>query len=128
MEKTNSTVIPEEEKTEEKKGFVETLKEKKENGKRKFGQFIAENPGLVIPLISFGVMIVRGGFSLISNASHGNIDHCVVKDDVTGLNYLTEHPLKNSEILELSALKSNGATTGEALQEMDLLRNERKRK
>lgn len=90
--------------------------------------FLAEHPEVTIPLLSSVGMLIGGGVRIISNAGNRNLDHCRVQDDITDEEFLTEHPLTNDEILELGRRMNLGEPKGVALQEMGLLRNERKRK
>lgn len=118
-EKTdNIEKIEEENKKEEKKdGFFKAI-----------GKIIVTNPMLLVPMISGLTSALFGGVRMIANKKSQNDIGCYVKDDVTELRYLTTHPLVNQEIKELSERKIAGETTGEALDNMGLLRNERVRR
>lgn len=85
------------------------------------------------PTLMFSVMMGAGGLltGLLSGTASLNKERdekCLVEDNITGCSYLAKHPLNNSEILELSERVVSGQTRGEALESMDLLRKERKRK
>jgi hypothetical protein len=47
---------------------------------------------------------------------------------VTGEEFMLKHPLRNDEILELGSRMIDGESKGEALNDMGLLRKERRRK
>ena len=69
--------------------------------------------------------IVKVGFK------YYNADSVLIKevpDEITGLNYRTSHPLSNAEILELSDRMVDGETTGEALNNMGVLKQDKKKK
>lgn len=118
---------------------MEEIKEKAKEAKEKvtteacrlgdaFGKVCEENPTLIFTL----AMSVGGGLiGILSGATNINKERdekCLVEDNITGCEYLTKHPLTNSEILELSDLVVSGQTRGEALDSMGLLRKEKKRR
>ena len=115
----------EETKTEEKKGIALVWSGLKK-GFKEAGQIIKDNPMMIIPILGGTLRIVGKIISTASGA--GNYDHCMVTDDITGEDFLTIHPLTNSEILNLGDRMSEGQSKGEALSDMGLLRNEKKRK
>ena len=86
--------------------------------------FLKENPQSFISMVGgavgMGLTIIGlcGGFSRKD-------DNCKVPDEVTGLNYTTDHPLTNSEIIELSDRIICGESKGEALQNMGVLKDQR---
>lgn len=113
-----------------------------EKAKKKFGEFKAkakefggkvvdkalEHPEITLPfIVGLGSMAI-GGAKAIANAGEKQLERCMVEDDVTGLKYLTDHPLNNDEILELSEKMVDGQTKGEALNDMGVLKKEKKRK
>ena len=103
-------------------------KKKKDKPLKAIGKAIVNNPTVLIPFISGFGSILFGGARMISNRKQSEYQKCLVRDDVTELNYRTTHPLSNSEILELSERRVDGETTGEALNNMGVLRSEKKRK
>lgn len=116
------------EEVKEKESFLNRVKQKaKDIGTVALG-FISENPMLIIPIISGVTAIFGGAAKAISNAGNGRYDKCLVEDDVTGEEFLVKHPMTNDEILELGSRMIDGEWKGSALDEMGLLRNERKRK
>lgn len=90
----------------------------------KFLLYLAENPGSIIPFAS----ILFGGLNLLINCRIKQNSNCWVKDIVTEEKFLAKHPLTNSEILELGERMSNGELKGEALSNMGLLKEEKRRK
>lgn len=112
----------------EKEGFFKKVKRKVAEKTDKALCFLADNPQVTLPLLSGVGMLIGGGTKMILNAGNRKLDHCRVEDDVTGADYLTEHPLTNDEILELNRRMSFGQPKGEALKEMGLLRKEKRRK
>ena len=87
---------------------------------------IAENPGGVMMIGSLIMTIGGGILKLIAGA--GDKETYLLRDEVTGAEYKLKHPMVNSEILELSDRMSLGQTKGDALNEMGVLANEKKRK
>ena len=117
----------------------ETVKQKAEEVKEKAKEVAAEvgkatneafnkSPDLFFKIAMIGGGILVGALSGAVDTSANRNKKCLVKDDVTGLEYLTKHPLTNKEIVELSDRMVDGETHGEALNNMGLLRNERKRR
>ena len=86
--------------------------------------FIAKNPMLIMPLASLFV----GCIGAVTGGGAKRYESCKVEDDVTGENLITKHPLTNDEILELGDRMNEGIPKGRALDDMGLLRKERKRK
>ena len=116
------------EEVKEKESFLNRVKQKaKDVGTAALG-FISDNPMLIIPIISGVTAIFGGAAKAISNVGNGQYDKCLVEDDVTGEEFLVKHPMTNDEILELGSRMIDGEWKGSALDEMGLLRNERKRK
>ena len=120
------------EKTEAIKMKAKEVKGKIVDGTKKVGKAVVKvaetNPGAVVTLaFSVGGAII-GMITGAANAESRKYEMCKVEDEVTGLDYLTSHPLTNSEILELSDRMVDGQTTGEALENMGVLRNEKKRR
>lgn len=117
---------------EKAKEKVEKAKEKTAEGLKKVGEATVK----VItsrPAMAFSAFVAVGGtmVGILSGAGQlgkDSYEHSKVTDEVTGLDYLAKHPLTNSEILELSDRMVDGETTGEALNNMGLLRNEKKRR
>jgi len=88
---------------------------------------IADNIGWVVPAIGLTVSFI----SIIGSALSGDKkrEACLVEDDFTGEDLMVKHPLTNSDILEMSdRMKTDGVTKAEALDDMGLLKNERRRK
>ena len=103
--------------------------------KEKIGEFgiklldaMVNNPMLSLTLITSLVGTVGGTIRAVSNKRVMEYKNCIVKDDVTGERFLVKHPLTNDEVLELGTRIIDGEWKGNALESMDLLRNERKRK
>ena len=94
----------------------------------KTGKFLSDHPQLIIPIISGVGMLISGGYRIAANGNKEYMEHCRVQDEVTEEYFLTNHPLTNTEILELGERMIDGQTKGDALNSMGLLRNENKRK
>lgn len=86
--------------------------------------FIVKNPMLIAPLAS----IIIGGFTALTNGGEKRYDKCKVEDDLTGEEFIVKHPLTNDEILELGDRMVGGFPKGRALEDMGLLKNEKRRK
>ena len=108
------------------KEIIDKGKAKLAKGKQKVGDFVVNHPELVIPVAALGISVVGGAINTIAKA--GDLEGCRVKDDVTELELLTKHPLTNSEILELNQRMIDGDPKAQALDDMGLLRKEKKRK
>ena len=119
------------EKVEKVKAKAKETKEKAKEKVKPIGEKVSklckEEPWFVLQMaLTVGSALIKVGLGAVDNRA--TLDKCLVEDDVTGCNYLTTHPLTNSEILELSNRMSDGETHGEALNNMGLLRKEKKRK
>jgi len=113
----------------EKKTFKEKVSEKVSSAKETAGNvvhFVAENAGAIIPIIFGGASLVMGIARMFNG--HDKMEARYSSDDFTGERYLLNHPLANGEILELSEKMEGGMTKGEALKEMGVLSDEKKRK
>ena len=91
-------------------------------------KYLGEHPEVVIPIITSGIGVFVGLSTLAKSNEKDMIGACQVEDDITGLNFLTEHPMTNAEIIELGDRMMDGQSKGQALNEMGLLRDERTRK
>ena len=106
----------------------EKVKEKTDEGKEKVLKFVDDHPEVIIPVISGLGMLTAGIFSGIMKSGSKRIEHCRVQDDVTDEYFLAAHPLTNDEILELGDRMIDGQRKGDALEEMGLLKKEKRRK
>ena len=89
---------------------------------------LVKNPMMLIPVIS-GIFGIVGKIASIA-AGNGNSwnEHYLAEDEISGESYRLRHPLTNDEILELSDRMVDGETKGEALDNMGLLKSERRRR
>jgi hypothetical protein len=113
----------------EKKTLKEKISEKANVAKEAAGNvvhFVAENAGAIVPIIFGGASLVMGIARMFSGQD--KMEARYSSDDFTGERYLLNHPLANGEILELSEKMEGGMTKGEALKEMGVLSDEKKRK
>ena len=112
------------------KNLKDSAKEKAVNAKEKVGKFFEENKEVTSGLISFGFTLLPAVVVAIGGAIAGskNPEACLVEDDVTGLDFKTKHPMTNKEILELGDRMIDGQSKGDALNEMGLLKKEKKRR
>lgn len=94
----------------------------------KTAQFFTEYPVLVMPVMSGIGMIVGGIAKAAYTSAQERNDSYRVEDDVTGEEFIVRHPLSNDEILELGERMIDGQPKGAALDDMGLLRNERRRR
>lgn len=124
LEKTEKTV----EVTEEKLGFFTKVKLWGKAIKDGTTEFIVENPAMTMPILTGLIMFGGGIIKGLTGSSGRKLDRCKVQDPITGEYFLADHPLTNSEIRELGDRMSSGEDKGEALENMGLLRNEKKRK
>ena len=116
---------------EKAKELVNSAKEKvkktKENVKEVIS-FFGEHPEVVMPILSGLGMLTSGVVMYANKKEKDSVDACLVEDDVTGLNFRTRHSLTNAEILELGDRMIDGQTKGNALNDMGLLKDEKKRR
>lgn len=113
---------------QKKEGFFQKVKRKvAETGDKVLG-FMVENPQFTLPFLSGLGMFVAGGGKWLASAERRMAEKCRVHDDVTEEYFMTKHPLTNEEILELGERMIDGQPKGYALDEMGLLRKEKKRK
>lgn len=105
----------------------ESAKETMKIIKEETGKFIGEHPEVIVPIVSSAFALYVGATSLAKSNERDRIRACEVEDDITGLKFLTDHPMTNSEIMELGDRMTDGQTKGAALNEMGLLRNEENR-
>ena len=92
---------------------------------KKISKIFTDDPMLIMPVLS-GVGMILGG--IVKAAEGRQDDRCLVEDDVTGEDFRTKHPLTNSEILELGERMIDGQPKGAALDDMGLLKKERRRR
>lgn len=111
----------------EKSRWVKAKKWVKEKGNEVL-TFFTKNPMMMMPILSGVGMLIGGVVKIASSNGNDRYESCLVEDDVTGEELLTKHPLTNSEILELGDRMIDGQTKGAALEDMGLLRNERRRR
>lgn len=91
-------------------------------------EFIVENPAMTMPILTGLIMFGGGILKGLTGTGGKRYEHCKIQDPITGEYFLAEHPLTNSEIRELGERMSNGDSKGEALDDMGLLRDEKRRK
>jgi hypothetical protein len=106
---------------------AQKVKEKAIAVKDETVEFINEHTYLVIPILSGIGMVVSGIISTAGSQTERRREDCSVEDDVTGLKFMTNRPLSNSDILELGDRMIDGQTKGDALNEMGLLKKEKRR-
>ena len=106
--------------------WFQRTKTKVVSGLNSFAEFVSKNPAMVLPMVSMVGSLTFKGLSMLAGANQN--DRCLVEDDVTGEDFMVKHPLRNDEILELGSRMIDGESKGEALNEMGLLRHERRRK
>ena len=100
-----------------------------------FGAYLNEHEEMG-KLVVYGLVGVIGGIvtgiSTISNVASGSptntLPSCRVEDEITGLEFRTKRPLTNEQIIELGDRMIDGQTKGDALNEMGMLKKERKRR
>lgn len=109
---------------EEKQSFGQKVKEV---GKA-IAEVLVKNPVMIIPVVSGVLGIVGKVASIAMGGGHNWNEHYLSEDDVTGEEFRLRHPMTNSEILELGDRMIDGQSKGDALEDMGLLRNERRRK
>lgn len=124
----NETKTEEIVETEVKLGFFDKVKLWGKALKQGTTEFIVENPAMTMPILTGLIMFGGGILKGLTGSSGKRLERCKVQDPITGEYFLAEHPLTNTEILELGERMSDGESKGEALDNMNLLRDEKKRK
>ena len=113
---------------EKARNLKDSVKEKAVAAKEKAGQFFDEHEDVMGALITFGFTALPGIVAVVGGIIGKNAEGSYVEDDVTGLEFRTKHNLTNKEILELGDRMIDGQTKGDALNEMGLLKKEKKRR
>lgn len=113
---------------EKVKEMKEKVKEKSIDVLERTGKFLDEHPHMISTVFTVGAGVTAGIISGVANIGKEKDDRCWVSDDVTELEFHTKHPLNNTEILELGERMIDGQTKGDALNEMGLLKKEKKRR
>ena len=106
--------------------WFQRTKTKVSSGLNSFAEFMSKNPAMVATIIPMVGSLAFKGLSMLAGANQN--DRCLSEDDVTGEEFMLKHPLRNDEILELGSRMVDGESKGEALNDMGLLRKERRRK
>lgn len=124
---TKTTPVVEE---ETKKSWLDKVKEKGNEALDKAEPYVhkvADNIGWIVPAAIGGFSVLSGLMSILSGNKQR--EACLVEDDYTGEEVYAKHPLTNDEILAMTQeMRANGSTKAEALNDLGLLRKERKRK
>lgn len=126
----DAEITPVTNKQEKEKAWTEKMSDRFNRVVAKVGPAVhkvAENLGWIIPAAGLTI----SGLGAISGLFSGTkkLEKCLVEDNYTGEDLLVKHPLTNSDILEMSdRMKEDGVTKAEALYDMGLLRNEKRRK
>jgi hypothetical protein len=108
------------------KNWFQKTKTKVASGLNSFAEFVSKNQAMILPMVSMLGSMAFKGLTMLAGANQN--DRCLSEDDVTGEEFMLKHPLRNDEILELGSRMVDGETKGEALNDMGLLRKERRRK
>lgn len=115
---------------ETKKTWLDKVKEKGNEALDKAEPYVhkvADNIGWIVPAAIGGFSVLSGLMSILSGNKQR--EACLVEDDYTGEEVYAKHPLTNDEILAMTQeMRTNGSTKAEALNNLGLLRKERKRK
>ena len=111
-------------KTKVKETGTKAVEKAKEVG-TKLNDACGEYPEAVLSVLGTVATVV---ITVVAASAANSEAACRTKDGLTECEYRTKHPLNNREILELSDKMQSGMTKGEALNEMGLLKKERKRK
>lgn len=127
MAKTNKVQTKEIPVEEKEKSFKERIKIKMDAAKDSIKDAIGENPEIIISTLISGTIAITVGICKTILDMGRISEDCLVTDDITGCDYLVDHPLTNEEILYFGERISNGESRGEALQNMGVLVEEKKR-
>lgn len=113
---------------EKVKPKVDNVKEKAKKGGKIVYETMTKNPMLAGMVISSVLSTAGTIVSVIARNHDEEEDRCTTYDPYAGMDLTTKHELTNGEILEMTQRMKNGDTKVEALNDMGLLREEKKRK
>lgn len=99
-----------------------------EKKKNEVTETVKKYPFIVKPILIATGTILVGIFKTVNSIQEGKTNKCKVESDISGLDYIVKHPMTNQEILELDQKMADGERKGEALDDMELLKKERRRK
>lgn len=113
---------------QENEGFFAKIKRRAVEIKSTATEFFTENPNAIFGIASgigtIGLAIARIIFSAASKSGAGYS----MESDISGGEFRLNHPLTNAEIQELDNRMLEGASMGDALEEMGALKKERRRR
>lgn len=92
------------------------------------GETFVKNPMLAVMFISTVGSTVVSIANTISKNKDEEEDRCTTYDSYAGMDITTTHELSNQEILEMTERMKAGQKKVEALNDMGLLREDKKRK
>lgn len=113
---------------EKLKPKAKKVKDKTVEGGKIVYETLTKNPMLAVMLISSIGSTVTTIVNTASKNREEEEDRCTTYDAYAGMDITTKHELTNSEILEMTERMKNGEKKVEALNNMGLLREEKKRK
>lgn len=121
------------EKKVEKKTFKEKVKEEVKVWKLTFNNIkndLSKNPEKIGGIIGGAITLGVGIYGLVMGAANRSEENCRIHDEMTGFDWVTDHPLTNQELLEVNRRLYEGQVNGlgEALKEEGYLKDEKKRK
>ena len=111
---------------EKAKEFIKTGAEKVKEQAKIIGEaamgVIAENPILLIPIITSATAILGGGIKKIQDGGKERAEACRIPNNLTGVDWELKRPMTNEQNMEYENRLINGQTPGDALDEMGLLK------
>ena len=92
------------------------------------GETFVKNPMLAVMALSTIGSTVTTVLNTVSRNKEEEEDRCTTYDSYAGMDITTTHELSNQEILEMTERMKAGQKKVEALNDMGLLRDDKKRK
>lgn len=92
------------------------------------GETFVKNPMLAVMALSTIGSTVTTVLNTVSRNKEEEEDRCTTYDSYAGMDITTTHELSNQEILEMTERMKAGQKKVEALNDMGLLREDKKRK
>ncbi len=114
--------------TERIKVKLDEIKFKAKEGAEKLGDYLEEHENMVYTIVSVGGAVIAGAIAGVSQIGNMNPESREIEDDVTGLKFRVKKPLTNQQIMELGDRMIDGEPMGNALDDMGVLKRERRRR
>ena len=97
--------------------------------KKKALDYFDEHPEAFGTVIAGLFTLILGGAGIVANRASKNEEKCRIEDERIGSYWVTDHPLTNSELMEVNnrMLEMQYEDVGFALEDLGFLKDEKKR-